>query len=320
MKVIKSLIDPSMPELRTMPRNERDLMIAAENSWLLVFDNISSIPVWLSDAMCRLATGGGFSTRALYQDAEEKRFDVKRPQAMTAIGEVIVRPDLLDRSIELSAPPIQANARREESRLWSEFETVKPLLLGTLFDAVACSLNNRNSIRLSELPRMADYAIAATAAEPAFGVRGGTFMAAYQRNRRQADQVALDASLVAQHLFDSKFPSPFSGTWFELLDTLNQLANPTFRRHRAWPKTPRALSAELRRIQPNLAAVGFQVEFERETTTRTRRRLVHIIRPPDLVRADNSQSQMQARRGEMEIDNWDQVVIRNGDGSPVDHD
>ncbi|MGO9685114.1 MAG: hypothetical protein ACLPTZ_21495, partial [Beijerinckiaceae bacterium] len=162
MKLIKSLIDPSMPELRTVPRNERDLMIAAENSWLLVFDNISSIPIWLSDAMCRIATGGGFSTRALYQDAEEKRFDVKRPLAMTAIGEVIVRPDLLDRSIELSSLPIQANARREESRLWSEFETVKPFLLGTLCDAVACSVKNRNSIRLSELPRMADFAISAT--------------------------------------------------------------------------------------------------------------------------------------------------------------
>lgn len=54
-RTIRSLIDPSTAPLRSEPREPRDLMIAATNSWVVAFDNLSSVPVWLSDALCRLA-------------------------------------------------------------------------------------------------------------------------------------------------------------------------------------------------------------------------------------------------------------------------
>ena len=38
-------------------------MIAANNGWVVALDNISYLPPWLSDALCRLSTGGGFATR-----------------------------------------------------------------------------------------------------------------------------------------------------------------------------------------------------------------------------------------------------------------
>lgn len=40
-------------------------MIAANNSWCLAYDDLSHVPPWLSDALCRLSTGGGFATREL---------------------------------------------------------------------------------------------------------------------------------------------------------------------------------------------------------------------------------------------------------------
>ena len=40
----------------------RDFAIASESSWLVAFDNLSGVQRWLSDALCRLATGGGFAT------------------------------------------------------------------------------------------------------------------------------------------------------------------------------------------------------------------------------------------------------------------
>ena len=46
-------------------------MIAANNGYLLAFDNLSGLPVWLSDALCRLASGGSFAVRQLYTDQEE---------------------------------------------------------------------------------------------------------------------------------------------------------------------------------------------------------------------------------------------------------
>jgi hypothetical protein len=50
--------------IRAVPRDDRDLVVSASNSWVLAFDNLSSIPAWLGDALCRLATGAGFATRA----------------------------------------------------------------------------------------------------------------------------------------------------------------------------------------------------------------------------------------------------------------
>ena len=63
--MLKKLIDPCAAPDRAGPRDERDLMIRARNGWVLAFDNLSKLPDWLSDALCRLSTGGGFSTRAL---------------------------------------------------------------------------------------------------------------------------------------------------------------------------------------------------------------------------------------------------------------
>jgi hypothetical protein len=60
-------------------------MIAATNSWCMALDNISHLPAWLSDAVCRLSTGGGFATRTLYENDEETIFDAQRPIILNGI-------------------------------------------------------------------------------------------------------------------------------------------------------------------------------------------------------------------------------------------
>ena len=72
-KILKALIDPSAAPVRALPREERELMIAANNGYLLAFDNLSGLPAWLSDALCRLASGGIFAVRQLYTDDEVDR-------------------------------------------------------------------------------------------------------------------------------------------------------------------------------------------------------------------------------------------------------
>ena len=84
-RVIRSLIDPSESPLRAEPREVRDLLIAARNGWVVALDNLSGMPSWLSDALCRLATGGGFATRALYTNEEEVILDAQRPTVVTGI-------------------------------------------------------------------------------------------------------------------------------------------------------------------------------------------------------------------------------------------
>ena len=78
-KLLRDLIDPNVTPFRSAPRNEQDMIIAANNSWICAFDNLSKVPDWLSDALCRLSTGGGFGARTLYTNDEETIFAAKTP-------------------------------------------------------------------------------------------------------------------------------------------------------------------------------------------------------------------------------------------------
>lgn len=111
-RVIRSLVDPNVAPLRSEPRDARDLMIAANNGWMIPFDNISRLEPWLSDCLCRLSTCGGFSTRTLYSDAEETIFKAQRPVILNGIEELAVRGDLLDRCIVLDLPKIEDTQRK----------------------------------------------------------------------------------------------------------------------------------------------------------------------------------------------------------------
>ena len=87
-RLLRSLIAPNKAALRSDPRDERDLVIAANNGWLIALDNVSRVQNWFSDALCRLATGGGFSTRELYSDSDEIPFDAMRPILINGIEEL----------------------------------------------------------------------------------------------------------------------------------------------------------------------------------------------------------------------------------------
>src|SRR5215471_7421246 len=195
-KLFKALVDPNVAPVRALVREERDLVIAANNSHVLAFDNLSGLPHALSDAFCRLATGASFGLRQLYTDADEVLFQAARPILLNGIEDVIGRSDLADRALFLTLPPIADRYRRSESQLWRDFEVARPRILGALLDALAHGLRNLPSIHLEHLPRMADFALWAAACETAFWP-AGTFARAYQANRRAAIEDFVDADPVA---------------------------------------------------------------------------------------------------------------------------
>src|ERR1700738_2835718 len=78
-KLLRALVDPNVAPVRALAREERELMIAANNGHLLAFDNLSALSPWLSDALCRLASGGSFAVRQLYTDEAEVLFKAARP-------------------------------------------------------------------------------------------------------------------------------------------------------------------------------------------------------------------------------------------------
>ena len=114
-KLLRALVDPNEAAVRALPREERELMITANNGHLLAFDNLSGLSPWLSDALCRLASGGSFAVRQLYADDEEVLFKAARPTLFNGIEDAIGRSDLADRAIFLTLPSIAEVQRHPEA-------------------------------------------------------------------------------------------------------------------------------------------------------------------------------------------------------------
>jgi hypothetical protein len=89
-----------------------------------------------------------------------------RRRAVAGIEDVISRADLADRGIFLTLAPIGERQRRSEAELWREFEIARPRILGALLDATMRGLRTLPNVRLTSLPRMADFVLWATACEP----------------------------------------------------------------------------------------------------------------------------------------------------------
>jgi hypothetical protein len=145
-KLLRALVDPSVAPVRALPREERELFIAANNGHVMAFDSLTSLPAWLSDTLCRLTSGGAFALRRLYTDQDEVLFTAARPVILNGIEDVITWPDLADRAILLTLAPITEAQRRPERTLWKEFEFARPQILGALLDAAVHGL--RSSCRL----------------------------------------------------------------------------------------------------------------------------------------------------------------------------
>ena len=263
-KLLKALIDPNAAPVRALSREQRELMIAANNSYLLAFDNLSGLPHWLSDALCRLATGGSFAVRQLYTDAEEVLFEASRPILLNGIEDVINRPDLGDRAIFLTLAPIAERNRRPEAELWREFETARPLILGALLDAVVHGLRRINHVQLKALPRMADFALWAAACETAFWP-AGTFARAYAANRRAAIESIIEADPVASFVRAIMGErTSWTGSASDLLRLCAESAREEASMSAPWAKNPRALAGRLRRAQTFLRMLGIEITFGRE--------------------------------------------------------
>ena len=253
--VLKAIVDPAKAALRAEPREVRDLMIAAQHARLLAYDNLSSIPPWLSDALCRLSTGGGFAVRELYADAAETLFEASRPVMINGISDVATRSDLIDRCIFVETKVIGEQARRTKTDLDAAFEAMHPRVLGALLTAAATALRNEATVKPGALPRMADFAVWASAAEPSLGLAPGTVIGAFNRNRAEAHGIVLDASPVGVAVIRlAERHRAWQGTPDELLRALLAIADESARG--AFPKNAKGLSDLLRRIAPNLRAVG----------------------------------------------------------------
>jgi hypothetical protein len=272
VRILRALIDPNASALRALPREDRDLFIAASNGWLLAFDNVSGLPAGISDTLCRLATGGGFAVRQLYTDQDEVLFEASRPIVLSGIGDMVDRADLADRSIFITLEPIPDTSRRAEEELWPDIERELPGVLGVLCSAISHGLRHRDMVKLERLPRMADFAKFGVACEGAFWPPG-TFEAAYDDNQRGANDAVLDADEVAlavRTFMRKELEWEGTPTAFRKALETSRFGDDKHR-PKGWPTTASDLSVRLRRAAVSLRRAGIGLEFSRGGKHRKRK-------------------------------------------------
>ena len=259
-RMLRSLLDPSKAPLRSPPRQDQDLVIAAKNSHIVAFDNLSRIKEWLSDALCRIATGGGYSARQLYGDGDEVIYADRRPIILTSIEDVATRGDLADRTIAVTLPLIPETLRRTERDLEGVMQQIRPAVLGDLLDAVSTGLRNRATVEMETLPRMADFAEWVVACEPALPWAEGEFLRAYEAAREDMVETGIEADLVATAMLGLvRDVGSWEGTATELLAELNRRRGGSWA-PKDWPETPQAMGGRVTRAAPLLRAAGVEVE------------------------------------------------------------
>lgn len=282
-RVLRDLIDPSVAPVRAMPADLRDLRISANNAWCLSFDNLSHVSAALCDALCGLSTGGAFSTRELYTNDGERIFEGRRPIIMNGIDLGLERADLLDRAISLALPTMSDTKRETDAALWERFETVRPYILGSLYDAVACAIRRQPEVKLTGLPRMAGFITWNCAAAPALGLIESDLLTSYGKNRDELNGLGLEASTLYEPI--ARVVEEASGHWegtaTKLLSALayDQINDPPEVR-RYYPATAQGLSQQLRRLIPNFARVGISITFYRSPGSGSER-LISIKRNSD---------------------------------------
>ena len=266
-RVIKNIIDPSILDVLTYPRNSVELIQILSHHFLVCFDNLSDLDDWQSDDLCKACTGLAFSKRELYSDDRDIIYEYKTAVALNGINLVAVKPDLLDRSLIFELDSLTREKTIAEETFWKKFETDRPKILGAVFTILSktIKLKNEGQAVLKSVPRLADYAEWCNAVSLALDYEPGAFMKAYDENIKRQNSEAIEASVTAQltiefmdKLHDSEWIGPAKDLWVEF----DKLAEKNgLKKDRTFPKTHKWLWRRIKEIKPNLASIGINLSY-----------------------------------------------------------
>jgi hypothetical protein len=270
--MVIGIVDPSGAPKRTAPRDIKSWATQAFNSWALCLDNVSIIPDWLSDALCRAVTGDGIVDRALYTDDDVVVLEFRRVLAMTTIDAGALAGDLAERLLTIELDLIPDHKRREEAELDRVYRDAHASILASLFDLLAKVLKALPDVHLTERPRMADFARVLAAVDQ---VQGWATLDSYRAGARDAVADVLDGEPFATAvvaLVDAAGPEGITLTAQQLLDTV-----PTPERlPKKWPKDSTRAAGQLKRLAPALRTVGIELDDTQRMPKGNRSRLYKL--------------------------------------------
>lgn len=262
-KVLRQLVDPSKVPLRGRPKTVEDIFVAAKNSHIVSYENLSSLSVEQQDALCMLSTGGGFAARKLFTNTEECSVELRRPIILNGIAACATRPDLVERTVHIQLPVISRDKRREQSQLDAEWESDYPAIVGGLMDLAAATLAQLSKVQLIQRERMADFQRLGEAMMQAMGQAAGSFSELYSVNQQDGVERALETSPIAMSLERFLASRPEETYWQGSVGTLHRLLLEQCLHDRGnFPKSPRALSDQLQRLAPALRQKGIEVALQ----------------------------------------------------------
>ena len=209
-KMVRALTDPHARPVRSKPKELRDVYIAATKSGMVVYNNLSSLPEWLSDVLCVVSEGSSDSRRELFSDDDESVIFARAPIILAAINNIVTQGDLGARTLYAGLAPVPDSERKDEPELWKEFNEAAPEILGALLTGLSVGLRRSPTIK-TKLPRMATFARFVMGCETAFWEKG-TFAAAYEINAQNAVADALDANTTVSVFRDFMRDCP-DGKW-----------------------------------------------------------------------------------------------------------
>lgn len=275
MRTLLSLIDPSPAPVRRAPKDEERFLHSLHGSRVTAYDNLSSIPSWLSDAFCRAVTGEGDVDRKLYADDDLRIISVQKVLGFTGIDVGVMRGDLLDRCLRAELNVISTTNRKSEAYLAEVWSEVHPEIFGGLLDLIVQVLKMLPDVELAERPRMADFAEILAAVDLA--VPDSEVFARYTEQLAWAndDLVESDAWLSALIAAVGTARREVTGKQLFAMLTKPQDSDQA----KAWPQTARGVTGKLKRSAPALRALGWVVE-QKQSDDAGKRAGVWILEPP----------------------------------------
>jgi hypothetical protein len=254
---LRGLFDPNACNLRGAPKSVEDIFVSAGACPVLSYENVSHLPAPMQDALCVLATGGGYAKRKLYSDSEESIISVKRPIILNGISACVTAQDLVDRTITIETPII--TERLEVTELWREYDAERPRLLGALLDIAAQALELLPTMHIpaDDRPRLVEFARLGMAVAAATGNKPDDFMLEFNASRQESLSRTIDSSPVAAAVVDmvEARPQGMTASAKEILLSLEQY-RPTG--CDSWPKSAKGLGDALRRAAPALRQISIE--------------------------------------------------------------
>lgn len=272
-ELIRCLCDPvvGLDARTSMPKTPEDLYTIAANTHVISLENVSKITHEMSDALCKVLTGGSEESRKLYSQGITHILRSRNPVIMNGIGATPERPDLLSRCIVVELQAIPEERRRTEATIRQEFQAELPAILGAMFDALVVAIRDHKSTVVTPNHRLTDAGKFVTAAEPSLGLPDGSIVSAWLAAQAGAQVDLCSADPVADvlaRIFKRDKVTSWRGTASDLCKVALQLEKDGPQLPADFPRSAGRLGDHLRRRSSVIKRFGFDVQRERTPSSR----------------------------------------------------